>query len=81
MISATIIMVGICICTFLLSKAHIEITITHIHKDATNPKPEIAKLTITQEELDELLKKDPVPTFDEALKAVNETIGGLMNGE
>jgi hypothetical protein len=81
MLSALIIMVGICVCSFVLSKATITITINHTHKDLSEHKPEPNTVTLTQAQLDELMRKDKVPTFDEVLRSVQESIGGIMDGE
>ena len=77
MIETAIVMVGIVVCTFVLSKANISITVNHTHKDFT---PQPAQRTMSEEEIQKLMdEQSKVLTFDDAVKAVQDAIGGALD--
>lgn len=81
MFNVLVIAITCIICTWILSKANIKISIRKAYKDETPPPPVVQTQTITQDELDKLLKDTAPVTYDEVVKAVQSAIGGVLKDE
>lgn len=49
--------------------------------NSTTPSSDITAQTFTQEQLDELYKKENIPSFDDVVKYINEEFSGVNYGE
>jgi hypothetical protein len=74
-IETIIVMVGICVCAFLLSKADVHITISHKYPQAEFPATTEKPLP-TGDYIDDLYKKADIPTMDDVMQIAQELIAG-----
>lgn len=81
MIGTIIVMVGLCIIAWILSKANIKITIKHVYDKCTEYIPVNSDGTLIdtskmQEKLDEERDKAKPATFDDVVREVQSILGG-----
>lgn len=83
MIGTIIVMVGLCVIAWILSKADVKITVKHEHDKCAEPVVvasdgtpiDTSKL---QEKLDEDRDHQKMATFDDVIKEVQSILGGDM---